>query len=52
MFQYLLQEFGEDNKNSDYLKNKKKSIVWFVSNCDTPSNRMEYVKGMQEYLIL
>ena len=40
------QEFGERNKNAEYLSRKKRPVAWFVSNCDTPSNRMEYVKGM------
>ena len=40
-----MQEFGERNKNADYVTRKKKPVAWFVSNCDTPSNRMEYVKG-------
>ena len=39
------QEFGERNKNAEYLSRKKRPVAWFVSNCDTPSNRMEYVKG-------
>ena len=40
------QEFGERNKNAEYLSRKKRPVAWFVSNCDTPSNRMEYIKGM------
>lgn len=32
--------------NSELAGNKKKAVAWFVSNCDTPSNRMEYVKGI------
>ena len=39
------RKFGESQKKKSYLSTKKKALAWFVSNCDTPSNRMEYVRG-------
>ncbi|KAK6969947.1 alpha-(1 3)-fucosyltransferase C [Biomphalaria glabrata] len=34
----------------DIAKNKTKTVLWFVSNCDTPSKRNIYVKQMQKII--
>ncbi|XP_013400016.1 glycoprotein 3-alpha-L-fucosyltransferase A-like isoform X2 [Lingula anatina] len=31
-------------------KSKKKLVAWMVSNCKTPSRRMDYVKELQKYI--
>ncbi len=41
--------FGEANK-TDVVGTKSKAVAWFVSNCDTPSNRMEYVRSLQRHV--
>ena len=46
----FIEQFGEMNFDADFLKSKKKTVAWFVSNCDAPSNRMDYVKGFCNYL--
>jgi hypothetical protein len=45
----LIKDFAEKEKNKIVGK-KTKAIAWFVSNCDTPSNRMEYVKALQKHI--
>uniref|UniRef100_A0A0K0E9G8 Fucosyltransferase n=2 Tax=Strongyloides stercoralis TaxID=6248 RepID=A0A0K0E9G8_STRER len=39
----------EKKLNKNY-KNKKKDIVWLVSNCETPSGRMKSVNALKKYL--
>ena len=42
----FIQEFPNNNINNfNSIEGKNKAVAWFVSNCDTPSNRMEYVRG-------
>ena len=35
---------------ADTAARKTKTAVWIVSNCNTPSRRMEYVREMQKYI--
>ena len=42
--------FGEENIEAEYLKDKNMTIAWFVSNCDTPSHRMDYVKVLKKHI--
>ena len=37
-------------KQSHSFENKTKSIAWFVSDCQTPSNREKYVKILKKYI--
>jgi alpha-1,3-fucosyltransferase len=32
------------------IAHKSKTAAWFVSNCETPSEREVYVQRMQEYI--
>ena len=36
--------------DAEFVKSKNQSIAWFVSNCDTPSQRMEYVRALQKHI--
>lgn len=38
------------SSNVNPAKGKTKLVVWFVSNCRARSNRMEYVKELQNYI--
>ncbi|KFM64763.1 Glycoprotein 3-alpha-L-fucosyltransferase A, partial [Stegodyphus mimosarum] len=35
---------------TNYARNKKRMVVWLVSNCKTPSRREEYVAELQKYI--
>jgi hypothetical protein len=37
-------------KHEILKKNKKSFVFWYVSNCETPSRRENYVKELQKYL--
>ena len=41
----IINAFVENNKDAAFMEKKKKPVAWFVSNCDTHSNRGDYVKG-------
>lgn len=45
----FIANFGSENSDK-ITETKKHSVAWFVSNCDTPSNRMEYVKALQKLI--
>ncbi|RUS78860.1 hypothetical protein EGW08_013402 [Elysia chlorotica] len=34
----------------EIAQKKTKTVAWFVSNCNTPSRRMDYVRQMQPYI--
>jgi alpha-1,3-fucosyltransferase len=44
----LIGTFGKEN--SKLNSSKSKAIAWFVSNCNSKSNREEYVKELQKHL--
>lgn len=51
----VINKTMSDESNSDYLnlnlfKSKTRKVAWFVSNCDTCSNREEFVTALQEYI--
>ena len=41
-WQYYNNEVRQLSLKRNYLANKTKSVAWFVSNCDTQNQRMEY----------
>lgn len=43
-------ESSSDYLNSNLFKSKTKKVAWFVSNCDTCSNREEFVTALQEFI--
>ncbi|XP_013780320.1 alpha-(1,3)-fucosyltransferase 9-like [Limulus polyphemus] len=40
----------EKNEIRDYLKVKSREVVWFVSNCHTPSKREKYVRELAKFI--
>ncbi|XP_013391751.1 glycoprotein 3-alpha-L-fucosyltransferase A [Lingula anatina] len=49
----LLDENHDEAKKRDFLsvaRSKTKLAAWAVSNCNAPSQRMEYVKELQKYM--
>ncbi|ELT91974.1 hypothetical protein CAPTEDRAFT_65511, partial [Capitella teleta] len=36
--------------NENFAKGKRKDVAWFVSNCETPSQREVYVKELQRHI--
>ncbi|CAF0994939.1 unnamed protein product [Adineta ricciae] len=40
----------EENLNRISLKSKKKPVLWFVSNCNTFSQREKYVEQLKKYI--
>ncbi|CAF1322567.1 unnamed protein product [Adineta steineri] len=45
---YEIQQERQSNNNS--LKSKNKPILWFVSNCNTFSQREKYVEELKKYI--
>ncbi|KAK6181434.1 hypothetical protein SNE40_009282 [Patella caerulea] len=48
---YGLVKKNENKSNKDYrniITNKRKMVAWVVSNCNTPGQRMKYVKQLKE----
>ena len=37
-------------RNTDIGQNKTKKIAWFVSHCETKSEREKYVEQLQKYI--
>ncbi len=44
-----IKEFGETNA-AKLVGKKSKPIAWFVSNCETPSNRVAYARALQKHM--
>ena len=44
----LIYQFGL--RNTDIGQNKTKKIAWFVSHCETKSEREKYVEQLQKYI--
>lgn len=44
----LIQSFGVEN--SHLASGKSKPVAWFVSNCETQSQREKYAKQLQKYI--
>ena len=47
-FNNFIQKFGEENLN--LVKSKSKPVAWFVSNCESKSQREEYVRELQKFI--
>lgn len=47
---FIEEETNYTIPDVNYLKNKTKSVAWFVSNCKSKSNREAYVKELQKYI--
>ena len=43
-----ISTFGKENSNLS--KGKSKPVAWFVSNCNTVSQREQYVKELQKFI--
>lgn len=48
MLQAYIKDFGIEH--SYISQNKTKKVAWFVSHCDTKSEREKYVKHLQNYI--
>ena len=44
----LIDSYGKEHSNM--RGNKTKPVAWFVSQCGSANNRMEYVKELQKYI--
>jgi len=39
-----------DRPPRDVKAGKSRLVAWFVSNCDAPNGRIDYVKELQKYI--
>ena len=49
-WQYYNNKVRQLPLKRNYLANKTKSVAWFVSNCETENERMEYAKELSKHI--